>query len=220
MFTIIPFSDFQERTGVKKTDLTVGEDTEQIVSLRQLSVIKSVQVMPLDYLLKILKNATFQNKEVNPYKDCDIVTVRMDPNSLQIGQTFIQRDKYRSFLENFQDIFKNFCVTKGIAKCTALIAFGETAKGVPSVAHYIPPIVEENDGQLCLLDGVHRNFLVKMIGTTLETIVIKKVRYQFPCELQNWQSIKVVDEKPPKEKRFFNLQPELFRDLNIVGIDG
>lgn len=220
MFTIIPFSDFQERTGIKKAGLTHNGDVEQIISLRQMVTIKNVQVMPFNYLARLLKNAILQGTEERPYKNCEITTARMDPNSLQIGQTFVQRDKYREFLEDFQDVFKNFCVTKGVAKCTALITFGETKEGIPSIAHYLPPIVEENNGELCLLDGIHRNFLVKMVGTTLETIIIRKVKHPFPCELQTWSSVKIVDEKPPKEKRFFNLRPELFRDLKIIGING
>ena len=35
----------------------------------------------------------------------------------------------------------------------------------------------------------------------------------FPADLQSWKTIQLVDAKPPREERFFNLKPELFRDL-------
>ncbi|MBI2033574.1 MAG: hypothetical protein HYT13_00530 [Candidatus Liptonbacteria bacterium] len=221
MFTPIPFSVFEERTGIPKSSFVKNWGVvQEIVSLRQLTHVESIQVMPLDYLKQLLMNVCLEGGKEKPYEHSVIITARMDPCSLAVGQTFIQRDKYRDFLENFQDVLSSFCVTKGIAKCTALIIFGQTGNGVPAIAHYLPPIVEENAGTLCLLDGIHRNFLVKMVGTTLESIIVKEISRPFPCELHDWSAVQLVDAKPPKEKRFFGLREELFRDLKAIGVDG
>jgi len=179
--------------------------------------------MPLDYLKQLLASVYLEGSPMErPYEKCTITTSRMDPINVAIGQTFIERPKYQAFLENFQESFLDFCVTKGIAKCTALIALGETEDGLLAVAHYLPPIIEKNsvNHELCLLDGMHRNFLVKTVGTTLESIIIEGVQTEFPCELHTWESVSVVQEKPPREKRFFNLKSHLFRDLKAIGIDG
>lgn len=221
MFTPIPIATFEQRLGVSKNEIIkTPKDITYVVSLRQLVTIDQIQVMPSAYLERILQKVVLQGTRTPVYDNCTITTCRMDPHNLLIGQTFIQRDKYQDFLENFSEIFSEFCITRGVAKCTALIALGKTQERASAMAHYLPPIVEENQGKLCLLDGIHRNFLVKMVGTTLETIIIKNVTHNFPCDLHDWKSIQVVDKKPPKEKRYFNLREELFRDLKIIGIDG
>jgi hypothetical protein len=176
--------------------------------------------MPIDYLTQLLKSVTLAG-DVNarPYATAEISTMRMDPSQLRIPQTFIERSKYQAFLENFSGVFGKFCVTKGVAKCTALIALGRSTDGSRAIAHYLPPMVEVHD-RLCLIDGMHRNYLVMTVGTTLETILIEGITSPYPCTPQGWSSVKVVSEKPPKHERFFNLQPNLFRDLKWVGIDG
>ena len=107
-----------------------------------------------------------------------------------------------------------------MAKSTAAIVLGRTAADEPCIAHYLSPIVEEHGGRLILMDGVHRNFLVRCVGTTIESIVIRQIGEPFPCDVRSWDEVRVVEEKPPKDQRFFNLRPELFRDVKHIGIDG
>lgn len=175
--------------------------------------------MPMDYLRQILESVTLLGSDVRPYKGCNIETGRLDPTRLKLAQTFVERLKYQAMLESFSALFKKFCVTKGVAKCTALIACGRTSGGVRAIAHYIPPLVEVHNTNL-LLDGVHRNFLVMAVGTTLEAIFVEGVNADYPCTPQPWSEVSVVEAKPPKDKRYFNLKPELFRNLEGVGIDG
>ena len=224
MFQPIPLEAFETRTGIRRNEWGAGWGAaREIISLRDMIKIVAVAVMPLDYLRRLLESVTLQgNPNEKPYRGCALRRVRMDPDNVLVGQTFVERSKYQAFLEDFQDAFADFCVTKGVAKCTALIALGERVSGSLAVAHYIPPIVEEhqNHERLCLVDGIHRNFLVKMIGTTLETIIVEGVKTPFPCDLHKWNAVQPVAAKPPLEKRFFNLRPELFRDLKAIGIDG
>ncbi len=220
MFTDVGMYEFRQRTMIPDNQLEAWTDAKKVTSLRNIRRIIDLRVMPMFYLEQLLRNVTLAgDSSVYPYRHATIETVRMDPASLLVPQTFIERKKYQGFLEGFQNIFKGFCVTRGVAKCTALIVFGETIDGTLAIAHYLPPIIEDH-GRLQLIDGMHRNFLVMTVGTTLETIVVRGVTGQFPCTPQGWAAVKVVDEKPPKGERFFNLTPNLFRDLKRVGIDG
>jgi len=176
--------------------------------------------MPESYLEKLIFNTTLTGSDQKVYKDCLIKRARIDPNNIRLGQTFVERHKYEKMIENLSDAFKGFCVNSGFAKCTPYIILGETKSGDIAIAHYVPPIVEEHGQGLLLLDGVHRNFLIRAVGTTIESIIIKRIAIPFPCDVHSWRHVKVVDAKPPKNDRFLNLKPELFRDLQWVGIDG
>jgi len=223
MFLHIDMEVFEERIGISRKQLAhVWDHAEKVVSLRDMVKVESVQVMPLDYLRRLLVGTRLEGDTgEHPYKNCDIKLARMDPASLVVGQTFIERRKYQSLLEGFSDIFHGYCVTRGVAKCNALIVLGRTATNELVIAHYIPPIVEQGDDAcLRLLDGVHRNFIVMAVGTTIETIILHGVKVPFPCGLSGWHSLRLVDEKPPRQERFSHLRPELFRDVKFVGIDG
>lgn len=221
MFVDVGMNDFKSRTSISHSDLFHScADVEVVTSLRTLTEIKSLLVMPFDYLKQLLGSVTLVgNEHEHPYEHVKIDTVRMDPKQLKIPQTFVQRDKYQALLEDFSQVFHGFLTTKGMAKCTALIAHGKTTDGRPAIAHYVPPIVEKW-GEMCLVDGMHRNFVVMQVGTTIETVVVEGVCSAFPCAPQKWSRVKVVTEKPPKDERFFELNESLFRDLKWVGIDG
>jgi hypothetical protein len=178
--------------------------------------------MPIAYLEKLIQSVTLTgNRNKRPYKNCEIHLTRIDSCALSIGQTFVEREKYRNFIEHFDMVLaKRYCVSRGIAKCNPLRIFAETENGEHVVAHYLPPIVEINNGHQFLVDGIHRNYLAMRVGTTIESVVIKNVQTELPCTPQKWSTITLVDEKPPLEKRFHNLRPELFRDLKYGGIDG
>ena len=222
MFQHIDLETFRARTGICHEDFArLCAKGEKIVSLREIVEVTCVQAMPKGYLYRLIESVTLDgNPRDKPYSGCKIELVRMDPNSLLVGQTFVERDKLQRILEHFTDMWSEFCVTRGIAKRTAWIVFGQTAQEESVIAHYLPPIVEENNGQRLLLDGVHRNFLTKAVGTTIETIVIKDVRTAFPCTCSSWDDVYPVDEKPPKDERFRDLQPALFRNVKAIGIDG
>ncbi len=219
MLTHLSFEDFAVRTGIGPSDLFRGwQPATGIVSLRELEV-EDLRVMPTAYLKQILQSVTLSGRDCRPYLACEIETGRIDPSLLRIAQTFVERTKYQAMLEKFSTLFRNFCVNKGVAKCTALIAYGRTSDGNHAIAHYLPPIIEKHQDML-LLDGIHRNFLVMTVGTTLESIIVHGVNVDFPCTPQRWSKINIVGQKPPREERFFNLRVDLFRNLEGVGIDG
>lgn len=224
MFEPLNVVDFEARTGLK-TVFSCG--AEKIVSLRDLNdgEVTAVQVMPIAYLETLLRNITLEgDASVKPYANCEISLVSMDPRSACVGQTFVERSKYQAILEKFELLDGKFCVNGGAAKRNALIIFGKAKDGMEVMAHYLPPMYEaangNGNGHHFLLDGVHRNFLVKQIGTTIESILIKGVKVPLPCDPGTWQEVRVVDEKPPRHERFHNLRPELFRNLKFIGIDG
>ena len=73
------------------------------------------------------------------------------------------------------------------------------------------------------MDGIHRDYITKQLGCTINAILIKNVAIPFPCGIKSWEEIKVIGlaEKPKDiNERYFNLQKELFRDLKYLGIDG
>ena len=174
-----------------------------------------------EYLRKLLYSTTLVgDPNLRVFENCGICHARIDPHNLQVGQTFVERLKVQKMLENLSRVFEGFCVNHGFAKSIPFVILGKISDGTFAVAHYIPPIVEQHGGGLYLLDGVHRNFLVGAVGTTIEAIILKDISTPFPCDVRPWSSLRLVEEKPPKEERFYNLNTELYRDLKWVGIDG
>jgi hypothetical protein len=221
-FAPIPLEVFQERTGIAKKDLApLRGRARKVVSLRDVVTAESVQAMPIEYLQRLISNVTLAGDPgVKPFAGLEIQMLRMDPDSLLVAQTFVERGKYRRILENISDFFDGFCVSRGMAKRTASIVRGRDADEEPVIAHYLPPIVEEHGGKLHLLDGTHRCFLIKAVGTTIETITVRGVTTPFPCVPQQWSDVRKVDAKPPPEERFVGLDAARFRDVKRVGIDG
>ena len=221
-FDPIDLDEFQDRTGIIKTGLVPEWDkASRIVALRDIVSVESSQDMPVPYLQKLIANIGLAgDPKEKPYKDCDLQLLRLDPNSALVAQTFVERKKYNSILENVSELFGKFATTRGIAKLTARIVLGRDEPGDLCIAHYLPPLVEAHTGRVLLLDGTHRSFLVKSIGTTVEAIMIRGVTAPFPCEPQEWADVSKVDVKPPKHERFIGLKPDYFRDVKYIGIDG
>lgn len=222
MFKPIRLQEFLERSGVSLDNY--GFETakiKHIISLRDMSEIQVIFPMERRYLEKILFKIQITEGDKKVYQGCEIKLVRMDPYSLKVGQTFVQRNKYVSILENFKNIFEKFTVSRGLAKLTSMIVIGKDREGNTALAHYLPPIIEMHNSELILMDGIHRNFIGLSLGTTLESIVIENVQIPFPCSARKWDEIKVVETKPEDIKdRFFDLKKDLFRDLKNIGIDG
>ena len=210
---------FIRRTGLNLP--TISSDIHRIVAMKDLVTIDNLIAMPKEYMIQLLQSVTLEgDNTIYPYKDAIIKTRRIDPKSLLIGQTFVERGKYMNLIENITNIFDSFCVSSGFAKCTSFIVIGRTADGISAIAHYLSPIIEVFNDNECLIDGVHRNYITRAAGTTIESIVIKNVSTQLPCEFDIWEKVRVVNEKPPREERFINLDKYFFRNLAWSGIDG
>lgn len=216
--------DFLRKTGFSLNDLCNIDPSriKHVIGLREMKEIISMNAMSRGYLNHLLARiGTANSFDKKVYENAKISFARIDPYSLRLGQKFVYRKNYIAIMENFPNLFGDFHVSRGISKLTAFIIIGKDKDGSIALAHYLPPIIEIHDGRLVLLDGVHRNFIVKNSGTTIEAIIIKNINVPFPCAPQKWREVKVIDNKPEKiEDRYFELKPELFRDLKSIGIDG
>lgn len=220
-FEPIDLSEFGKRTGMDMLELARMSGADRVVSPRQIVVAQYILSMRLDYLESLLRSVPLQgDSDRKPYAGCRIDRYRMDPRMSKVGQTFIERRKINDLNELFSAMYDGHDVPYGIAKKGASLIFGTTAEGDRAIAQYLPPIVEQIGNRHAVLDGVHRFSYTKAAGTTLEIVKITDPTEPFPCDLRKWSSVKSVDAKPPKNERFFNLKPELFRDLKYVGIDG
>jgi len=221
MFKNIPLELFSDRTGIGRNDLKVPwEGVTQVVSLRSIVKVYSVQFMTDEYLGRLLHSVTLAgDADIQPYAGCKIGAFIFEPGIVQVAQTFVERAKYQALLENFGKVFMGLSSIPGIARLPAVVVIGKTVDGFVGLANYVPPIVEFNTG-LHLTDGTHRNFIALGLGASTCGIAIEGVDVPFPCQVLNWSEVKVVNEKPPLEERFISLQPNLFRDLKSIGIDG
>ncbi|MFC1703096.1 hypothetical protein ACFLZO_01380, partial [Patescibacteria group bacterium] len=93
MFKHIDLETFRARTGICHDDFArLRAKGEKIVSLREIVEVNCVQAMPKGYLYRLIRSVTLDGgPSVKPYGDCVIELVRMDPNSLLVGQTFVER---------------------------------------------------------------------------------------------------------------------------------
>lgn len=223
MFDPIPMEEFRRRTELSGKELVHSwGSVGLVVSLRDLVSVDAIQLMTYEYLEMLLSHVVLKggNKD-RVYAGCKVRILSLSPKVAQIGQTFVERRKCLSIMENIGGVVRHFATPNGALKIGAFIALGRTKDGAQAVAQYLPPIAEMNGGTMWKwLDGIHRGFLHVGVGAELPTIAIEGVKAPFPCETHDWDHVQPVDEKPPKEKRFFNLNADLFRDLHYVGIDG
>jgi len=220
-FPPIDLSEFGRRTGLDMLELAHMSRADRVVSPRDIAVAHYMIAMRIPYLKGLISSVPLVGDlGRKPYAGCRIDRYRIDPRMSKIGQTFVERRKIAALHEMFGAMFRDHDVPYGISKKGAWWIFGETAEGDRAIAHYLPPIVEQIVDRHAVLDGIHRFSIIATAGTTLEIIKIADPKEDFPCDLQKWDTIKHVDAKPPKDQRFFNLKPELFRDLKYVGIDG
>lgn len=224
MMRPIAFGDFLERTRLDPNLVFFksNDAIRQIISLKDIAEIDALFAMPTSYLGQLLSSVTLvESPKIKVFDECAIRLMTFDPSQLCLGQKYVYRNKYIAIFENFERTFHRFLITGGISELTPFIVLGKDREDEISLAHYIPPIVERHNSTLILMDGIHRNFIVKRCGTVIKSIFIDCVRVPFPCAARPWEEIELADTKPLRqEDRFFNLKPELFRNLEAVGIDG
>jgi len=209
---------FEERIGARIPTIT-GE-INCVVPMKDIIEIAEIHLMPKPYLETLLRNVTLEgDQNCYPYRHAVIEYGRIDPHMLHIGQTFVERSKYQRLIESLSNLFEGFHSNQGFAKCTSLIVIGYTNEKKLVVAHYLTPLIEVH-GRHNLIDGVHRNYITRSIGTTIESITLREVACPPPCDFKDWNNVKVVEQKPPREERFKNLNTYYFRNLGWAGIDG
>jgi hypothetical protein len=195
----------------------------KIMPLRNMVEISSIVPLRKDFLEKIIRGINTADKILKPFEFSKIKLVKADPNQLKIGQKFVYRENYQNLLEEMPRIFDKFLLSAGFCDLGALMIFGFDARQSYCLAYYIPPIIEKHEKEMVIMDGIHRNFINKQMGHTLNAILIEDVTVPFPCSLHAWDEIQIMSLKDkPKDinKRYFDLNAKLFRDLKYLGIDG
>jgi len=71
-----------------------------------------------------------------------------------------------------------------------------------------------------ILDGTHRNYLIYLAGTTIQSIVIEKPEGELETFPVLRKHLVVTREKPAKEYRFIGLNEKAWLNLKEIGIDG
>lgn len=105
----------------------------------------------------------------------------------------------------------------------AYFVFGGDQNSVPSLACYLPPIVERHGKHVVIMDGIHRNYIAKQFWPSINVIFVENISIPFPCGMREWEELQVIglNQKPADiNERYFDLTKELFRDLKYLGIDG
>lgn len=196
---------------------------ERIISPRELAEVKGMTFFREDVFQSLIRRIPLRSKsegKIYPYLDSKIEILGSEPKGMNIGQTFILKDKVLSITEGLEKgIFEEF-VTKGISKMPPAQIYGLDKQGRKALAFYIPPIVEIHKDRPALIDGIHRSYICRAAGTTIFAVHIYDVAVRLPFDPLTWKDAKLQDKRPPVEKRYKNLKRELFRDLGAVGIDG
>jgi hypothetical protein len=85
----------------------------------------------------------------------------------------------------------------------------------------IPPIVEETDDGLCLMDGLHRSTMARVIGqSTIRVLRINNVNPDYPLTSfpNEWDEIRTYDTTPVDRalKKRYRPDSHYFRDLSTI----
>ncbi len=196
------------------------EQYREVVPLRTLKNIEQLTFMTRELLTALLQHIPLRrNGElIFPYQRTIPQVYHLDPQSMQIGQTFLLESKLLDLMSNMRSVFGTYLI-KGISHMLPAQVYGVDHTDQKVMAFYIPPFVE-NGENLVLVDGMHRSYLCLAAGTTITAVHLTNVQSPLPFEPINWQEVKIVQERPPIEERYKNLQKEYYRDLSYVGIDG
>jgi len=227
---VIPFEEYLERAQL---NLKTFQDylvlpsrvrgIKKIIPLRTLRQIDCVHNMKTKFLLKIIQQIKTLDGLKSPFSHSHIDIVKIDPNQVKVGQKFVYREKYINMIESLPRVFHEFAIGSGFSDLGAFIIFGKDKSGHQCLSYYIPPMVEKHGNELLTMDGFHRNFLTRQMGSTINTVIIKNVNIPFPCSPHHWNETQVISiEKRPEniKERYFDLNKNLFRDLKYLGIDG
>lgn len=221
-FTPIAAADFRERTGVDLAGFSGCEAVQWIVSPRDIRTVSGIIVMPDAYRDRLLSSVgVAYDRDRKIYKELEVRLRMIDPSDLLVGQKYVYRPNYIAIVEGFRDLFRGFGITRGFTRLSAFLIIGKSKEGYSVLGHYLPPIVENYGAERILMDGVHRNYLSRAAGVSIECIEVRGVKMTFPCSPHHWSDVEVTDRKPPKaEDRYWDLDRNLFRDLKYAGIDG
>jgi hypothetical protein len=215
----LPVEALEEKIGASVNGVLPQYKT--IVSPRDIERIEGVFVLKKETLQALIRHIPLRGDPNHfPYKNSIIEAQVSEPDQLRIGQTFLSRQKVFDIMTNLPaGICKEYGMS-GFGGMPPLEVYGRNSEELPVIALYIPPIIEVHDYRPVLLDGIHRSFISRGAMSTIKAIQVSKVDAPLPFTPITWGSCSPVYEKPPKNKRYHDLNMDLFRDLTAVGIDG
>lgn len=225
----ISFEEYLERIKLnlecfkEQLNLPKINSVKKVIPLRDMLKILSIISIKKDFLEKIIRGIKTIDQTLNPFKSSELGLIKVDPHHLKIGQKFVYRENYQGLLEDMPRIFDEFLTSVGFCDLGAFMIFGLDVRENYCLAYYLPPLIEKHEKEIIIMDGIHRNFINKQIGHTMNAILIEKIGAPFPCSVHSWKEIKIISLKDkPKDinKRYFDLNKNLFRDLKYLGIDG
>lgn len=197
---------------------------EQIVPLRAIAEVLTMHPLRLETLTYFMRHIPTRDGQFPYAKLKKAMVTRVDPHRLLIGQRFIYRDKYQTILEGLQNLFDRFAYgSGGFADLGAYYVFGLDHHGDYVLACYIPPIIEIHGQEKIIMDGVHRSYIARQTGVHPTVVLLDNVEVPFPCQVEPWHKAQVIAlaDRPSKmADRYFSLEPNYFRDLSHLGIDG
>lgn len=78
----------------------------------------------------------------------------------------------------------------------------------------IPPLVEEHDGQLVVIDGHHRLFVLRTREiATVQVYVIRHVDVHLPGALVGWDEVTYTHHRLPRRQKFKDFNAAYFRPV-------
>ena len=216
----IPREQIEDTIGSRLDGELIDYNT--VISLKDICEVHTMTVFRLDVLEKLIRKVPLRTESsdlVYPYEESKIEVYGREPKGFSIGQTFVHSRKLLNIMSDLEGrVFADF-VTKGLSKMPPSQIYGKDQDRKKVVALYIPPIIEIQ-GKAVLIDGIHRSYICKAAGTTVNAVHISHVSVPLPFNPISWKEISVVSEKPPIENRYHGLRRDYFRDFRAIGIDG
>lgn len=211
----IPIKKFEEMI---QTELSDKNGFKYVVPPTEITHPDRIQSLDGSVLRTLMHHVTLRGNGTRPYEHSDIEVQRRNPRELMIGQSFILKRKILELCQ-LQDLLERASLP-GLCERNPLLITGNDSEGDYCCSIYCPPIAEYHNGKLVLIDGIHRSRIALAAGTSMPYIVVHNPQSPLPFEAQEWEFTELVDEKPPVEERYRNLNKALFRDLSRAGIDG
>ena len=106
----IPLSELEEKisTGIN-SDL---KGYERVIPLRDISEVDHIALFNEDILYALIRKIPLRGTNIFPYEDSEIKTFNRDAEGLDIGQTYILKEKIFSIMKAFSrgrgNLFKKF----------------------------------------------------------------------------------------------------------------
>src|SRR3989338_2593412 len=165
---------------------SLAMDREQhryVVPLRALENIEQLTFMTQELLTALLQHIPLRRdcELIFPYRHTMPQVYHLDPQSMQVGQTFILESKLLDLMNNMRSVFGTYLV-KGISHMLPAQVYGVDHTNQKVMALYIPPLVENCKEKPVLVDGMHRSYLCLAAGTTITAVHLIDVQSPLPFD--------------------------------------